>query len=87
MSWSLSYETREKFEKDEAEYPAVPELGPDCEEQKQAARAAAKALIDSGAAGGEGKDFRVNIYGHANPGHEPTSGYANDCIGVSVTQK
>ena len=87
MSWSLHYENRENFEKDAPQYPAVPELGPDCEEQKNVARHAAEEIIASGAVGGEGKDFTVNISGHANPGHEPAAGWANDCITVSITQK
>ena len=87
MSWSLHYENRQKFEADEPQYPAVPELGPDCEEQKNVARHAATEIIESGAIGGEGKDFVVNISGHANPGHEASPGWANDCITVNVYQK
>lgn len=85
MSWSNSYQSREKFDADERDVQE--NLSPEAEEQVQAARAAAKALIESGAAGGEGKDFSVSMYGHANPGHEPMSGSAYDCIGVTVSQK
>lgn len=32
------------------------------------------------------KKFNVSISGHANPSHEPATGWANDCITVSVNQ-
>lgn len=55
------------------------------EDQVKAAKAAAKAVIESGAVG-KGEAFTVALSGHANPAHVPTSGYANDLVTVSVTQ-
>lgn len=55
-------------------------------EQFAAAKEAAKALIASGALGDgtDGRLFIVSLNGHANPGHQPTPGWANDMITVSV---
>lgn len=44
--------------------------------------AAAKAIVASGVVGSG--TVTANLSGHANPGHAPASGYANDCVTVSV---
>jgi hypothetical protein len=57
-------------------------------EQMEIAADAATKLIRSGAIGGpEGKTFNVSVSGHANPGHEPAGGWANDMVTVSVAQR
>lgn len=51
-------------------------------EQFEAVKAAVKTLVDSGTLG-SGK-VNITISGHANPGHKPTSGWANDAVTISV---
>lgn len=59
---------------------------PEHQQQLDAAKWAAKAMIASGALGnpGDGRLFIVSLNGHANPDHEPVPGWANDAITVSV---
>lgn len=64
----------------------------DCpEERKKAFRAAvftAIGLVTSGAYGAPRTHaFYVTVAGHCNPGNEPRSGWSNDCVNISVTQK
>lgn len=56
-------------------------------DQLDAAKAAAAALIDSGAVGA-GNAFSVTLSGHATEGHalQESSGFANDVVSVSVVQ-
>lgn len=42
--------------------------------------------IRRGAVGVEDKRFSVSINGHANPGHEPADGFADETISCAVTQ-
>ena len=58
-------------------------------EQLAAAKEAAKALIASGVLGdgADGRLFIVRMNGHANPGHQPTPGWANDAVSVSVSSE
>lgn len=56
-------------------------------EQMNVAADAATKIIASGAIGGAGKEFYVNVSGHANPDHEPAEGWSNDALTVSVSQK
>lgn len=55
-------------------------------EQLRAAKVAAKDLIQTQTLGSEDKTYSVTLSGHANPGHEPASGMANDSVYVSITQ-
>lgn len=87
MSWSLQYASKADFESDTRSYCSPATLSQPENEQLQAARLAAKSLIDSGAVGDASRDFVVGIYGHANPGHAPTPLYANDTVTVGVSQK
>lgn len=52
-------------------------------ETLDAVKAAVRSLVDSGVLG----DDRVvgSVSGHANPGHKPTKGWANDCVTISLT--
>lgn len=52
-------------------------------ESATAAVAAAKAVIASGVVGAG--HVSASISGHANPGHKPTKGWANDCINISIS--
>ncbi len=52
-------------------------------EQLAAAREALAALVD--AVGRPGDKVVVTLSGHANPGHGPRPGWANECVTVQVT--
>jgi hypothetical protein len=84
MSWSRSYSSLEDFRNRK---PAFDASTPEENDQVEAAHKAAEAIIASGSAGAEGKDFFISLSGHTNPNHEPRPGYANDCISVTVSQK
>lgn len=89
MSWSGStttrYDTAEQAINDLAVNPDSD--APDQAEQVQAAKDAAVALVKSGAVVNDsGQDVTVTISGHANAGHKPAAGYANDALTVSVVQ-
>lgn len=70
--------------------PAGEQDTPEGNSQLEAAKAAAKALILSGAVGAtEGSEavwFRTSLSGHANPDHKPSGTFVNDTITVSVSQ-
>jgi len=78
MSWSISISPATVEEFDAAVDAAgadLPRLVPDQEDQLLAAKAAAKALVASGALGHDGL-YRGSLSGHANPGHPtPESPY------------
>lgn len=52
-------------------------------EQIDKAKAAALELVASGIVGTG--TFYVSLSGHANPGHKPVKGWANDCVSVNVS--
>lgn len=90
MSWSLIVEVPVGADVHEAVAAAEsspPQATADAEvkEQIAAAKQAAVLLLTSAAVGRE-KTFRVTVYGHANPGHEPQDGYVTDQIRVEVVQ-
>ena len=85
MSWNASYSSLESFRNDDVQ--AEGNLSAEGAEQWAVARLVASELIASGKVGGEGKDFRIHLSGHANPSHEPAKGWANDTITVTVSQK
>lgn len=86
MSWSVTYNSRENFEKDVRDHQAALN-STEAVEQLNVARASAKAIMESGAVGVKDGDYHVSLNGHANPEHRPATGWANDCIGVHVSQK
>lgn len=55
-------------------------------EQIDAVAQAAVSIVNSGVVAGQGKQVYVGLSGHANPNHEPASGYANDEIYISIKQ-
>lgn len=87
MSWSVSYPNRGAFERDEPAHRPAEIAEGESKAQFDAARAAAAAILQSGAAGAPWQECVVNLSGHANPGHAPRAGWALDCIGVYVGQK
>lgn len=91
MSWSASLGATKATDIDAAIdgcATSPPEDGLDehVVEQVNAARAAAKGLVASGAVGDGEKAFSVTLSGHSNEGHEPADGWANDCVTVNVVQ-
>ena len=56
------------------------------EAQLAAAKQAALLLIASGALGdgADGRMFLVDLHGHANNGHQPTPGWANDAVSIQL---
>lgn len=51
-------------------------------EQITEAIAAVSGIVDSGAVG---KQVTVSMYGHANAGHEPADGWANETVTITVS--
>lgn len=90
MSWSvgatadnLESDAREKFNAFLNNYNANEGEIEATKEQFEAALSAAKSIVDSGAVGSA---KYVNLSGHANPGHTPRDGYANDILTISISQ-
>lgn len=89
MSWSLTYTSYEDFVNDHPTNPPWQNeaVQTEVDEQVREARETVERLVESGVIGTSAKDFHVTISGHANKDHEPASGWANDCISISVSQK
>lgn len=89
MSWSIRYESKADLNNDARGVGSAKDedLNEAAKEQVEMAIESAVSIIASGAVGNDEKDFTVSISGHANENHEPASGWANDTITVSVTQK
>jgi hypothetical protein len=85
MSWNKVYATREQFDADSPSSGFGTEEA-EAAEQVDAARTAAQAILDSGAIGDANRPVSIVLSGHANPGHVPRDGFANDTITVNVTQ-
>lgn len=84
MSWSRS-PLNAVTSPDELDLIDTQDLDAEATEQVSAAVAAAKGLISSGALG-SGYTYSVSLYGHANAGHAPADGWANDSVTITVTQ-
>jgi hypothetical protein len=85
MSWSESFGpcTLDELRALEPVNPQTTEA----RDQFDATRAAAVAVVESGVVGDpKVRRFLGGLSGHANPGHAPASGYANDCVYVSIGQ-
>lgn len=86
MSWSTSGSSLDVDSIAALPEPTFqPEFEAEMREQFEAARAAAVAIVSSGAVG-TGKLFSVSMGGHANAEHEPGAPYVNDYVSVSVNQ-
>lgn len=88
MSWSVQVRPRKApavFQAIDAAQPTH-DLSEESAEQLRSAKIAAKAVVESQVVGGTDKPFSVSFSGHANPGHEPAKGYANDFVQITVTQ-
>jgi hypothetical protein len=84
MSWSKSYKSQQEFADHRSEGSGSDSL--EAKEQFEAAAAAAQALVDSGVVGSADKRLSIVLSGHANPGHEPRSGWASDTVTVTISQ-
>lgn len=84
MSWSYSttIESGADFDLD-AIKKVVAEQNPDGLDQVGIAVEAAETLMSSPSLG-DAEEFYISMTGHANPGHKPREGWANDAITVSV---
>jgi hypothetical protein len=82
MIWSVKYQNHGEFLEDRDDHPGRPN---DNREALEQFAKVAKRVVDS-AAVGAGTDFVVSLSGHANPGHRPANGSANDTLTVTVAQ-
>lgn len=84
MSWSYSttMDAGADFNLD-AIKEAVTAQNPDGLDQINVAMTAVHLLMQD-ASLGDATEFYVSMSGHANPGHKPREGWANDAITVSV---
>lgn len=85
MSWSATFEVRQPNGLEKTSMSNVEEV-PEHLEQYTVAVLAATDLLVSNVVGGPDKEYRITISGHGNPDHEPTAGWANDCVTISVAQ-
>ena len=91
MSWSISIEATavEDFaaKADAARAAAtVQTYNPEGADQADLAVKIAKEIVASGTVAGPGRKVYVTLSGHANPGHEPRTGYAKDCVNINIGQ-
>lgn len=94
MSWSITFEAQHGDWRAAADAaiaamaddPQGDGTGNEVREQVGVAREALSTLVHSGFVGDALVRLRVSLSGHANPGHSPRDGYANDTISVSVSQ-
>lgn len=94
MSWSITFEAPHgdwRAAADEAiaamaDDPQGDGTGNEVREQVGVAREALSTLVHSGFVGDASVRVRASLSGHANPGHVPQEGHANDTISVTVSQ-
>ena len=82
MTWTASYEVNGTGPVRKSNVESVEHM----EQFAQATQAVAD-LIRSGVLGDVNDVFVVNISGHANPGHEPISGWSDDHLSFSISRK
>lgn len=91
MSWSASVPSTPAADFPAAIYAAVPggtpPFLPEVIEQLDAAKAAAEAIFESGAVGDSTHSYAVSMSGHANTGHGPAPGWANDQVSITISQQ
>ena len=90
MSWSASVgvqRTNIKEVCDVVDMVKIPyEVNEESLVQLAAAKDAVKSILMDGALG-KGPYFQISMGGHANPNHEPQSGWADDCVNISIYQR
>jgi len=86
MSWSANFKIIDSEFNIESILGFIPDVS-EVHEALDSAMEAVRTLVTSAAFGNMSNvDFQVNISGHANPGHVPAPGWANDCITISISQ-
>jgi hypothetical protein len=93
MSWSVQLTdvdpvvveeaARERYAAFKASYSDHAEVYQAMDEQFEAALNAARILLVRGTVGGG--HVNVSLSGHANPGHKPRQGWANDYVMATVS--
>lgn len=85
MSWSMML----SVEDNSIEVLGVPPTTEEehTKEQVTVAKRVVRSLVKSGAFGDPLGAYDVTISGHANPGHTPTAGWANDSISINLSQR
>lgn len=88
MSWSESFPNVTEDELLGFAYPnnVGTTASAESTEQFRSAVDVASDLIWSGVVGPRKGSYNVYLSGHANPKHEKTEGWANDCVTVTVAQ-
>ena len=94
MSWGVTGirlnngELDELDEKRLLEFAEEDKYTDEVREQVASALEAVLVLLSYNALGDpKENDYVVSISGHANPGHKPTPGWANDAVTITVAQK
>lgn len=84
MSWGATY----TVVGNEGQYKIEPSgvNSDEAKEQFDKAILLVRNIIDSEVLGDRDLSYRVNLSGHANPKHEKTPGWANDCLTISISQ-
>lgn len=86
MSWTASH-FLDKSNLFQVETPDQVKDNPENLEQWGEAITAAQDIIESGVLGDINEHkFNVHITGHSNPDHKPADGWANDHIGITISQ-
>ena len=86
MSWNTIVPSTVASDELDAVVLNVPDPSPQVTEQFEVGKQVLATILASGAVGDTDKRFKVALYGHANPNHEPAKGWANDSITLTVTQ-
>jgi hypothetical protein len=82
MSWSGSG----TVENQEVTLSIPGEISQESSQQASVASKAIQAIVKSGALGDPTAKYHISVSGHANPDHEPVSGWSNDSLYISITQ-
>jgi hypothetical protein len=88
MSWSMTVSAVKAADASanlDAEQERNPALVPEMQEQLDAAKAVALALLESGAVGNDpDATYTVALSGHANPDHGKRDGWSNESVYIAV---
>lgn len=85
MSWG-EYLTDVDLDRLKSAEPSNPNTE-NARDQFDVAKAAAVSIIESGVVGDlSAHGFNVTLAGHGNPDHEPVVGWANDMMGITISQ-
>lgn len=87
MSWTASATIKDTADLSKLE-DSLADLTNESREQYEVACDAVQTILDSGALGrvDGSRSFAISLSGHANAGHEPAEGWANDALTISIAQ-